>query len=355
MIEKRIDDLLDQRVEEQAHYLDNTHSLLAYGKIPSSLFLLTKTVSFYSKNFLRVLFLSTFYFLLVIAVFVAQLFYIANPLVALVIPSLLLLVYICTFANLVLEEENTIFDSTKYAVMKLLPVLYSCVIFIAIICGFALLAFIPEFAFLHFFPDSNLFKIFGGIIFAILLISVVAWYCLFLFVAVDESKYGFKSLFRSKAYVGVNFPDFLRRLVVCVAMVPVVFTGMIFVVQGVLKGVDLVGGFFEIEYSFHLLDSVYDKLLYHKIDFAQQMDLLKSWFVKIVFVIPFVMIYLGFLYSTLSCENPLPPQFSGSRTHKILLGIFLIIGVVAITIVAYNFLSPSQSLHLPELNLGWKF
>ncbi len=354
MFEEKHNILLDQKVEEQARYLDNTHSLLAYGKIPSSLFLLAQTLSFYCRNFIRIFALSIFYFLIVADTFIVQLFYISNPLIALAFP-LLMLAYICTIANLVLEEENTIFACSKYALAKLLPVFYSLVIFIAVICGFAVLALIPEIAFLYFFPNSNSLKIFGGILFAIFLISLVVWYSLFLFVAVDESKYGFKSLFRSKVYVSVNFADFLKRLVVCVAMVPVIFTVMLSVMQGILNGVDFFNNYFEIKYVFDLPDIIKAKLLSYKIDFMEQEYLLKDWFIKIVFLIPFITIYLGFLYSTLSCENPLPPAFSSSIIHKTLLAIFFIVGLLVIIFLSYKFLSPYQSLNLQELSRGWKF
>lgn len=325
---EKISDLLDQKIEEQAHFLDNTHSLLAYGKIPSSIFLLTKTISFYARNFLRIFLLSNLFFILIAASFISQLVYFHIPINPIIIPALLILLYVCTFANLVLEEENGIFISIKYGLVELLPTVYSCFIFIFVIFGFAVLAFIPKFIITIFLPDTHLFTIVGNVIFAILSISIVVWYSLFLFVSVDESKYGFKSLFRSKAYVGVNFPDFLRRLVVCVAVVPVVFTVMDCVVEGILVGLDMFNDFFSMKYDryYDLSESLEDKLRAYGISIVDQYVILQSWFIKIVFVIPFLTIYLGFLYSTLSCENPLSPSFSGSRFHKILLGLFFITG-----------------------------
>ncbi len=357
----KVGDLLDQKVEEQAHFLDNTHALLAYGKIPSALFLLTKTVSFYAKNFWKIFVISNFYFVLIFSAFLSQLIYFRITIFIIIIPLLLMLLYVCTLANLVLEEEDDTWIIIKYALAELIPVLYSCLVFVVAICGFAVLSFIPEFLFMILMPNSHLFRVIGGVIFAILLIAAFVWYSLFLFVSVDESQYGFKSLFRSKAYVEVNFPDFLRRLVICIAAVPVIFALLIFSLDGVLAGLDVFNNFFDISYQnyYAVRDVIENQITAQNFNIDEQYSMLKSWFIKIVFVIPFITIYLGFLYSTLSCENPLPTSFYGSVTHKILLGLFFVIGGLAILIFCQNgfiifeqlLQSPSQLLNSLELKL----
>ncbi len=115
----KISDLFDQKVEEQAHFLDNTHSLLKYEKLPSSLFLLAQTVSFYTSNILRILFLSNIYFALIVSSFFIQVFHFQNIISGVFSTLLILLLYICTFANIVLEEENSILLATKYAIINL--------------------------------------------------------------------------------------------------------------------------------------------------------------------------------------------------------------------------------------------
>ncbi len=340
---EKIDDLLEQKDEDQVHSLDNTSSLLAYGEIPSSFFLLTRTISFYARNFLRIFALSSLYFVLIAASFIAQLFYFQNIIVPTITSSLILLLYICTFANLVLEEESSVLIAAKYAIVGLIPVTYSCFIAILIICGFAVFAFIPEFIFLTFFADSFPLKLIGGVIFIILFILVLVWYSLFLFVAVDESKYGFKSLFRSKTYVGVNFPDYLRRLVICITAIPIIFTLMIYILQGFFVTLELFSNFLDTTYNFpniyHILrDAIDNKLSLRQMDIEDQYEILVGWFVKIVFVIPFLVTYLGFLYSALSCENHLPSEFSGSTLHKVILRFFCVIGFVMILVLMIKFL-----------------
>jgi hypothetical protein len=296
----KISDLLDQRVESQAHFLDNTHSLLEYEKIPSSLFLLAQTVSFCSKNILRILILSNIYFVLIACSFLIQIFYFQNVIAAISTSLLILLLYICTFASLVLEDENSLFTATKYAITSFIPTAYSCLIFALTICGFAAFAFIPTLIILVFFADSYPLKLFGGALFAIVLIPIIVWYSLFLFVAIDEARYGFSALFRSKAYVEVNFPDYLRRLVVCVASVPIIFTLIIFLSQGFVAFLGLFKNFFDFAYDlpefvYSFQDLMEDKLGSYQINAADHYEMLWSWFIKMVFIIPFLITYLGII------------------------------------------------------------
>jgi len=342
-VDNKISDLLDQKVEDRAHFLDSTPSLLQYEKLPSSLFLLAKIVSFYAKNILRILFLSNIYFVLIVSSFFIQILHFHNIISGIFTTLLILLLYICTFAHIVLEEENSIFLATKYAIISLIPTAYSCVIVVLTICGFAVFAFIPEFIILTFYPDSNTLKIIGGVAFAITIITIITWYSLFLFVALDESKYGFASLFRSKAYVEVNFPDYLRRLAVCIASVPVIFTLVVCLSKWFVVFFSVFKNLFDFTYDlsesvYHFRDWVENILGSYQIDIKSQYEMLGIWFIKIVLIIPFLITYLGFLYSTLNCKKPLLSNFSGSLMQRVILKFMLIIGTCMVLVLINRFL-----------------
>lgn len=337
----KISDLMDQRVEKQAHFLDNTHAILKYEEIPSSFFLLAKTASFYVKNIFRILFLSNLYFILIFATFFSLLSHFQNVFITSFGTLLVLLLYLCTLINLVLEEEDSIIVATKYALSNLIPAVYTCFIFLLVIVGFVSLAFIPQFIILTFFANSYLMKLSGGVVFAIILLPFLVWYSLFLFVVIDESQYGFSSFFRSKAYVDINFSDYIRRLVACVVCVPAIFTLTILITQGFGN---LVGLFSDFDFAYDLPESFYDfqyfledKLIARQIDIDNLYAVLGSWFVKVVFVIPFIIIYLGFLYSTLNCKKPLSNDFSGSLLQKVILKFLLALGVLILLVLIAKF------------------
>ncbi len=162
---------------------------------------------------------------------------------------------------------------------NLIPTAYSCIIFALTICGFAVFAFIPEFIILNFFSHSYPLKVIGGVIFAIIIIPIIVWYSLFLFVAIDESQYGFTALFRSKAYVDINFPDYLRRLTVCIASVPIIFTLIIFLSEGFVSFLGLFKSFFDFAYDlpesvYNFRDLIENKLDSYQIDIGSQYDML---------------------------------------------------------------------------------
>ncbi len=325
----KIDDLLDQKVEDQAHFMEYKYPILEAGKIPSSYFFISQATSFYCQNFFRTFLFCSLYFAIGLAIFAVGLIYPYSKIFCLAAILILLIIYCFVLANIVIDEEEDVLLVNKQIWCSLVKIIYSFLVFITVLLGGAILSLVPELLMLNFFGSSSLLNIVGGAIFAILFIIFVVWYALFLFVVTDEKEYGFKALVRSKKYVEVNFFDYLWHLAVCLAMIPIIFTLATYTIQGVVVMWDVFDNLFSINYNMfgikNSLASVFDLK-----DIIGYLGMFRSWFIAIFLVIPFAIIYLGFLYSSLSCQKPLHKEFSGSLFDKIILRTFATVGVLEI-------------------------
>lgn len=326
----KIEDLLEQKLESDSALLENLRDL-SVSQLPGAFSLISESFSFYQRSFLRIFTFCFLCFLVFSAIITMYPVYFGSKIALFIITFVLLVFYVSTLVGLTIEEEVTILSITKNTLYKLVALVYTCLLFLAVIAGAMAIISIPELTALVFLKKSYLSTTVLGGIFAVLTLAVVIHYVLFLFIAIDDDCGGFEPLMESTKYAKISFADYLKRLVVCISVIPVIFVIMLYLVKGIFVFVDLSSYWIDVGSShyYKLKNFLQPSLDFYKTDMSSYIDSLISWFIRFVIIIPLTVIYLGLLYASLGFQRQSMEGTGESWFHKVLLVILAAIGTLS--------------------------